>query len=106
MEYVIGMIAVASVVTIIIRFLPFWAFGGKKKIPAVINDLGRMLPSAIMVILVIYCLKGVNLLEAGHGIPELLSVLVVALLHIWKKNTLLSIAVGTICYMVLIQAVF
>lgn len=106
MEYVIGMIAVASVVTIIIRFLPFWAFGGKKKIPAVVNDLGRMLPSAIMVILVIYCLKGVNLLEAGHGIPELLSVLVVALLHIWKKNTLLSIAVGTICYMVLIQAVF
>ncbi|WP_418876883.1 branched-chain amino acid transporter permease, partial [Waltera sp.] len=61
---------------------------------------------AIIVILVIYCVKGINLFTGSHGCPELLSIAVVALLHIWKKNTLLSIAVGTILYMILVQVVF
>ena len=96
MLHSVAIIAVAAIVTLIIRAVPFVAFDGKRKV----------LPPAIMVILVIYCVKGINLFTGSHGIPELLSIAVVALLHIWKKNTLLSIAVGTILYMILVQVVF
>ena len=100
MLHSVAIIAVAAIVTLIIRAVPFVAFGGKREVPE------KVLPPAIMVILVIYCVKGINLFTSSHGIPELLSIAVVALLHIWKKNTLLSIAVGTILYMILVQVVF
>ena len=106
MLHSVAIIAVAAIVTLIIRAVPFVAFGGKREVPETVIYLGKVLPPAIMVILVIYCVKGINLFTSSHGIPELLSIAVVALIHIWKKNTLLSIAVGTILYMILVQVVF
>lgn len=106
MLHSIGSIAVAAIVTLFIRAIPFVVFGGKREVPATVTYLGKVLPPAIMVILVIYCVKSINLFSGSHGIPELLSIAVVAGLHIWKKNTLLSIAVGTVLYMVLVQVVF
>lgn len=106
MLHSIGIIAVAAIVTLFIRAIPFVVFGGKREVLATVTYLGKVLPPAIMVILVIYCVKSINLFSGSHGIPELLSIAVVAGLHIWKKNTLLSIAVGTVLYMVLVQVVF
>ena len=99
-------IAIASVVTMLIRSLPFLVFGGNKKRPAVIDYLADVLPYAIMGILVVYCLKSVSLVTAPHGLPELIACVAVVLLHLWKRNTLLSIIAGTAVYMVLVQVVF
>lgn len=99
-------IAIASVVTMLIRSLPFLVFGGNKKRPAVIDYLADVLPYAIMGMLVVYCLKNVSLITAPHGLPELIACVAVVLLHLWKRNTLLSIIAGTAVYMVLVQAVF
>ena len=106
MLHSIGIIAVAAIVTLFIRAIPFVLFGGKREVPETVTYLGKVLPPAIMIILVVYCVKGINLMVGNHGIPELLSIAVVAILHIWKRNTLLSIAVGTILYMILVQVVF
>lgn len=106
MLHSIEIIAVAAVITLLIRAIPFAAFGGKGEAPATVTYLGKVLPPAIMVILVIYCVKGIDLFTGSHGIPELVSIAVVAGLHVWKKNTLLSIAAGTVLYMVLVQVVF
>ena len=106
MNYFILMIVVASVCTILLRALPFLIFGGKREIPKIVHYLGRVLPPAIMVILVIYCLKGISFLNSPYGIPELLSVAVVVLLHVWKRNILLSVGLGTALYMFLVQVVF
>lgn len=99
-------IAIASVVTMLIRSLPFLVFGGNKKRPAVIDYLADVLPYAIMGMLVFYCLKSVSLVTAPHGLPELIACVAVVLLHLWKRNTLLSIIAGTAVYMVLVQVVF
>lgn len=99
-------IAVAAVCTFFTRLVPFALFGRKRQVPRVVLFLGNVLPPAIIATLIIYCLKGVNLLHFPSGIPELISIALVAVLHIWKRNTLLSVGAGTICYMVLIQTVF
>ena len=99
-------ILTASLVTIGLRFLPFLIFGENRKTPPLISYLGQVLPFAIMGKLVVYCLKDVNFLASPFGIPELIGCAVVALMHIWKRNTLLSIGLGTICYMILVQFVF
>ena len=99
-------IAVAALVTVALRFLPFLIFGEKRETPAIITYLGKVLPFAIMGMLVVYCLKDVTLTAAPFGIPEAIGCMVVALLHIWKRNTLLSIGAGTVCYMLLVQLVF
>ena len=99
-------VAVIAAVTILLRFIPFLVFGGKRKTPEIITYLGKVLPYAIMGMLVVFCLKGVTPLEYPHGIPELIACAVVVGLHVWKRNTLLSIIGGTACYMVLIQLVF
>lgn len=99
-------IAVVALVTIGLRFLPFLIFGENRKTPAIIAYLGQVLPYAIMGMLVVYCLKDVSLTAAPFGIPELIGCAIVALLHLWKRNTLLSIGVGTVCYMLLVQLVF
>ncbi len=104
--HAVGVIAVASVVTMLIRFLPFAVFGGDKNRPAVIDYLAEVLPYAIMGMLVVYCLKNVSLVTAPHGLPELIACVLVVLLHLWKRNTLLSIIAGTAAYMFLIQVVF
>lgn len=102
----LAMILVIALVTAALRFLPFMIFGGGRKVPRFVSYLGRVLPYSIMAMLVVYCLKGISLIKAPFGLPELISVVLVAVLHVWKRNTLLSIVGGTVCYMVLIQVVF
>jgi len=94
-----------SVGTQITRWLPFWLFPETKEPPAVVTYLSRVLPPAMMGLLVVYCLKGVDWLSAPHGLPELVCVGIVVLLHRWKDNVLLSIAGGTAVYMLLVQLV-
>ena len=100
------MIAVIAAVTILLRFLPFLVFGGKRKTPEIITYLGKVLPCAIMGMLVVFCLKGVSPAVYPYGLPELIACVLVVVLHVWKRNTLLSIVGGTACYMILIQLVF
>ena len=99
-------VAVIALVTIALRFAPFLIFGGKRKTPEIITYLGKVLPYAIMGMLVVFCLKGITPLRYPYGLPELISCAVVIVLHVWKRNTLLSIICGTACYMLLIQLVF
>ena len=92
--------------TMLTRFLPFIVFSENKKTAAYIQYIGKFLPSAVFGMLVVYCLKNVNILQGSHGLPEAISILVTGGLHIWKRQMLLSIAAGTICYMLLIHFVF
>ena len=101
-----AVIAVIALGTAALRFLPFWIFGENRKTPPLIAYLGQVLPYATMGMLVVYCLKGVDLTAAPFGIPEFLGCAIVSLLHIWKRSTLLSIGAGTVCYMLLVQFVF
>ena len=100
------LVVVAALVTMATRFLPFLIFGENRKTPPLVTYLGQVLPFAIMGMLVIYCMKDVSFLSAPFGIPEILGCAVVALLHLWKRNSLLSIGVGTVFYMLLVQLVF
>ena len=104
--YAIAVVLIAALVTAGLRFLPFLVFGKGKKTPELVTYLGKTLPCAIMGMLVVYCLKDVSLLQKPYGILEALGCLIVALLHIWKRNTLLSIGVGTVCYMLMVQFLF
>ena len=100
------LVAIVALVTIALRFLPFWIFGENRTTPPLITHLGKVLPFAIMGMLVVYCLKDVSLTAAPFGIPEAIGCALVAGLHIWKRNTLLSSGAGTLCYMLLVQFVF
>ena len=104
--YVILSISVIAVITAALRFIPFAVFSANRKTPNIILYLGKYLPYSIMAMLVVYCLKSVNLLASPFGIPELIGVIIVVVLHLFKRNTLISIAGGTICYMVLVQLIF
>ncbi|MDD6024259.1 MAG: branched-chain amino acid transporter permease [Oscillospiraceae bacterium] len=106
MTGILPIILVTAAVTAALRFLPFLAFPGGRKRPRIITYLGTVLPYGVMAMLVVYCLKNVSILASPHGIPELLGVAAVVVLHLWKKNTLLSIFGGTAFYMVLVQFVF
>ena len=99
-------IAAVMIATLITRFLPFIVFPAGKEAPKYIKYLGSALPAAVFGLLVVYCLKDVSILSGSHGVPEAIAVLTVAALHIWKKQMLLSIAGGTVCYMLLVQFVF
>ena len=101
-----ALVAVIAAVTILLRFAPFVVFGGGRPTPRYILYLARVLPCAIMAMLVVYCLRGVDLAGPAHGLPELLAAAAVVGLHLWRRNTLLSIAAGTALYMVLVQVVF
>ncbi len=98
------LILVSGAVTALIRFLPFLLF--RKHAPAPVLYLGRVLPPAIMMMLVVYCLKNVSLFSGSRGLPEGIAILAVILVRKWKHNTLLSIVVGTVLYMLLVQKVF
>ena len=102
----VWLVVVIALVTAATRFLPFMIFRGKNPTPKLITYLGKVLPFAIIGMLVVYCLKDVQVLSWPHGIPELIGIAIVAALHIWRRNTLLSIGVGTVCYMLLVQLVF
>ena len=99
----IGMVILGTVLT---RFLPFLLFPAGKPTPAYIRYLGKVLPGAVFGMLVVYCLKNVSIFTGSHAIPELLALTLVVLLHCWKRQMLLSIAGGTVCYMLLVQFVF
>lgn len=96
-------VAVVALVTALLRFLPFLIFNGKRPIPKWISYLGSVLPYSVMAMLVVYCLKGISFGEVSGWLPYGISVGAVVLLHIWKRNTLLSIIGGTVCYMLLIR---
>lgn len=106
MSHAALIIVVAGAVTLLIRFLPFLIFNGKRETPPYIIYLGKVLPYAIMGMLVIYCLRGISFTAAANFLPELIACAVVVLAHVWKRNTLLSIISGTACYMLLVQFVF
>lgn len=99
-------IAVTALCTQLTRAIPFLLFGGKKEVPGFVTYLGGILPPAIMVILVLYCVRNTVWTAFPFGLPELLGILAVALLHIWKRNNLLSIGGGPVLYMILVQFVF
>lgn len=101
-------ITIAMVVlgTMLTRFLPFLLFPAGKPTPKYIQYLGKVLPASVFGLLVIYCLKNVSVFTGSHGIPELLAILLVVVLHLWKRQMLLSIAGGTVFYMILVQTVF
>lgn len=99
----IGLCALATMLT---RFLPFLLFRTDKPTPAYIRYLGKALPAAIFGMLVVYCLKDVDFFGGSYGVPELISIGAVICLHLWKRNMLLSIGGGTLCYMLLVQTVF
>ncbi|MBU2699486.1 branched-subunit amino acid transport protein AzlD [Sporomusaceae bacterium BoRhaA] len=97
---------VVALVTGVTRAIPYLLFGGKKELPAAINYLGNVLPASIMIILVVYCLRNIDLTTFPFGLAELLSVAIVIAAQVVKKNTFLSIFLGTACYMILIHTVF
>ncbi len=99
-------IAILALGTMATRFLPFLIFRDNKPTPQYIQYLGKALPAAIFGMLVVYCLKSVNVLAYSYGLPELIAIAVTVGLHLWKRQTLLSIAGGTVCYMLLVQVVF
>ena len=100
-------IAVCTAATMLTRFLPFLIFSSKEQQPPeVVRYLGRVLPAAIFGMLIVYCLKSVTPFAGSRGIPEAIAVAVTAGLHLWRRNTLLSILAGTACYMLLVQLVF
>ena len=105
-KYSLILVAVMAGVTMFVRFLPFICFPEGRKRPKVVTYLGTVLPYAIMGMLVVYCLRNISFTAFPFGIPELLGCAVVALLHLWKRNTLLSIGIGTVFYMLLVQTVF
>lgn len=101
------MITIAMVVlgTVLTRFVPFILFPTEKSTPAYVRYLGKFLPASVFGLLVVYCLKDVSLFSGTHGLPEAIAIVFVVLLHLWKRQMLISIAGGTICYMVLVQYV-
>lgn len=99
----IGAVVLGTVIT---RSLPFLVFPAGKETPAFIKYLGRVLPPAVFGMLVIYCLRNVDFLSGSHGAPELMAIAAVTVLHLWKRQMLISIAGGTVIYMLLVQTAF
>lgn len=99
-------IAVMALITALLRFLPFLIFKGKASTPPLVEKLGRLLPSAVIAMLVVYCMKDVNFSATAGYLPAIIASLLVGVLHIWKRNTMLSVISGTVCYMLLVQFVF
>lgn len=99
-------VAMVVLATMLTRFLPFLVFPEGKPTPKYIRYLGKVLPAAVFGLLIIYSLKNVSIFSGSHGIPEFLSIVLVMALHLWKRQMLLSIAGGTVCYMLLVQMVF
>lgn len=96
---------IIAAVTILLRVLPFIVFSNNRQTPKIIEKLGALLPYAIMGMLVVYCLKDVTFTSLSDFLPALISSVLVGVLYIWKRNTLISIIAGTVCYMILIQTI-
>jgi branched-subunit amino acid transport protein AzlD len=100
------LVVIISVVTMVLRFIPMWVFGNGQQTPKLIQYMGKVLPYAIMGMLVVFCLKDVSLIRPPYGILELIACMIVVGLHVWKRNTALSIVGGTVVYMILVQGLF
>lgn len=98
-----AIVAVTAIGTLFTRALPFAMFGGRRETPSAVIYLGRVLPPAIMAVLVVYCFKGIDLTHSPYGLCELVAGMVTAMLHLWRRSTVLSIAGGTACYMILLR---
>ena len=99
-------IAVMGLMTLATRILPVLVFGRGEKVPDYILYLGKVVPYTAMGLLIVYCLKDVQVLEAPHALPEIISLAVVVLSYLWKRNSIFSVVIGTALYMVLVQMVF
>ncbi len=99
-------ICICAFATMGTRMLPFFLFKPGRNLPPYVQYLGKALPSAVFALLIVYCLKDVELLAGSHGVPEAVSLLLTVCVHLWKRNMLLSMALGTVCYMALVQFVF
>lgn len=97
---------VVTLGTVLTRALPFLLFPENKEIPKYVKYLADILPYTIIGMLVVYCLKNISFTQSPHAVPEILSILLITILHIWKKNTLLSIGGGALFYMILVQYIF
>ncbi|MCL1844288.1 MAG: branched-chain amino acid transporter permease [Defluviitaleaceae bacterium] len=104
--HALAIIAILAVGTAVTRFLPFIFFPNAEAAPRFVNYLGKVLPAAAISLLVVYSFRDVEFTAGPYGLPEVISIAAVAGLHVWRKNTLLSIAAGTVIYMVLVQFVF
>lgn len=102
-KYIMMVIAVMAMITMLLRFLPFILFDRGGQLPGWISYLGKVLPPAMMSMLLVYCLRNINLLEGNHGFPELIGIGAAIRMHNWKRHTLLSIGVSTLVYMIIIQ---
>lgn len=99
-------ILIMGLVTLATRILPVLIFGRGEKVPDFILYLGKVVPFTAMGLLIVYCLKDVSVLESPHALPELISLAVVSGTYLWKRNTILSVVIGTVLYMTLVQMVF
>ncbi len=99
-------IAVISLITALLRFLPFAIFNGNRETPKIIEKLSKILPCAVIGMLVVYCFKDLSFADTADYLPAIIASLVVGVLHVWKRNTLISIICGTVCYMMLVQFIF
>ena len=99
-------IAAIALGTMLTRFLPFCLFPAGKETPKLVQKLGDLLPGAVFSLLVVYCLKSIDLFSGSHGLPEAIAIAAITAVHLWKRNTLISIATGTVVYMILVQTVF
>lgn len=99
-------IAICSIATMSTRFLPFLLFKPGKSLPPYIQYLGKALPSAVFALLVVYCVKDVHFTGETYGLPEIIAIAITVGLHLWRRNMMLSMAAGTLIYMVLVQTVF
>ena len=99
-------IAMCVVGTMITRFLPFLIFSPRRPTPPFVQYLGKALPGAVFAMLVVYCLRNISLVQYSYGLPELIAIAATIGLHLWKRQMLVSIAGGTVCYLLLVQFVF
>lgn len=106
MKQAILIVLIVTLCTYLTRVIPFLLFRGKGELPRPVSYLGKVLPGAIMATLVVYCLRGLNFTAAANFVPQLICAAIVAVLHLWRRNTLLSICGGTVVYMVLVQTIF
>ncbi|MBE6556492.1 MAG: branched-chain amino acid transporter AzlD [Ruminococcaceae bacterium] len=102
----LGTVAVIALITALLRFLPFWIFRNSERIPRIVKKLSKLLPFAVMGMLVVYCVRGLHFASLSGFLPTLIACAVVGVLYVWRRNTLLSILCGTLCYMLLVQLVF
>lgn len=99
-------IAICAGVTIATRVIPFLIFKPNKPLPKYVQYLGKVLPGAVFAMIVVYCLKNTDVINAPHGLPELIGLIATVAIHLYKKNMMISMATGTIVYMILVQTIF